>query len=97
MDWTQVIVAGIVTLPATVGSIGAFILAMRSNRKIDDNTEKTVTAANALSKQNVQQSKELVEVKEAAQEIKKAVNGELDARFKRIEDAIAAISKKLDQ
>ena len=87
----------IITSPAIIAAISAAVLAWRAGRKVDDNTAKTIQAANALSKQNNSQSVKLQEVSDRADVIAEAVNGNLDKRFEKIEKHLQALMVELGE
>jgi hypothetical protein len=87
------IVTGILTLG--VGNILNLLKQGETSQKIDQNTNITVTAANKLGQQNAQQSTVISEVADKTATIAKAVNGDLDARFKRLEDKLNAVAEHI--
>jgi Skp family chaperone for outer membrane proteins len=95
MDWTQVTMALIVGLPAILAAIGAFINTMRLNKLQEhaDRDAPKVAAiqdlANDIKVQNADQTVKL-------NTIGKAVNGDLDARFTKIEGKVGGIESKID-
>ena len=60
--------------------------------KIGGNTDVTVTAANKLSQQNLQQTQAIAKIGEKAETISNAVNGKLDDRFTGIEKMITKLA-----
>jgi len=84
MDWTQVVVALAVGLPATLAAIGAIIQGLRNSSKIDENTKLTklgTTEATVNAKTAAQAAHS---AKVAAESLSKSFDGELDVRIKNV-------------
>ncbi len=103
MDWTQITLAFIVGLPALLAAIGTFINTIKANKtdaKVDKlqahatrdqpKVEAIQQLATDIKKINNEQS-----VKISA--IGKAVNGDLESRFKLIEGKVDHIEGKIDK
>jgi len=102
MDFTQIILAFLAGLPATIAAIGALIVSVRGNKKIDDNTKVTIKAAsetrteaiNAAShvaSQAVAAAKQVAQTagatQDAIQGLTSAVNGRMDKQIQTEKDA----------
>lgn len=101
MDWTQITMALIVGLPAIIAAAGSFINTIHIQRLKQQNDEvksEITKEASEIKAQNVvlkadtaDQTTTIDKISTATTGIAKAVNGDLDARFRKVEGKIDSL------
>lgn len=106
VDWTQVLVALAVGLPATIAAIGAVITTLRTSRKVDENTKLTREgSARAVTNAAVAAdaaSGAKIAAESLAKNLDRKLNGELDARIEAavkagVDTVLAALTEHTNQ
>ncbi len=85
IDWTNVIIAFIAGLPATIAAVAAFVASLRNARKLAENTaltEKAVTTAAAvkteLAVHDQKRDSQMMVLEAKVEEVHKATNSLTD-------------------
>jgi len=84
VDWTHVLVAIVVGLPATIAAISAAWQSYRNSTKIDTNTAITIKGSAAAVNNAKVAADTASEAKDAADNLAKQLNGALDDRITKI-------------
>ncbi len=97
MDWTQVMMALIVGLPAIIAAVGSFINTL-GIRKLQAHVEadkplveQCQQSTAVIKDQNAHQTVVLNDIAQKTGSIARAVNGDLDARFRKVESKIDSL------
>lgn len=84
IDWTQVLMALAVGLPATVTAVGAILLGWHNGRKIDDNTIITRAGAVASAANAKVAAIAASSAESKVDDLAVQMNGKLEARVRAI-------------
>lgn len=90
VDWTQILIALAVGLPATITAAGAVLLGWHNSKKIDTNTEITKRGTHEAAANAIDAAEAASSAKEAADRLSRTLNGDLDIRIKNAIDAAVA-------